>query len=83
MINYKDYGINLTLPSKEFVNASRARGKKSKAYSYLSVVGGKAKRHLSWDDCKKRVGGVKGARYKKTFNEDSEKEILKSWGVSL
>ena len=81
--DYKDYGINLFPPSKEFVNASRARGKNSRAYSYLSVVGGKAKRHLSWDDCKKRVKGVKGARYKKTFSEDSEKEVLESWGVSL
>ncbi len=81
--DYKNYGINLSPPSKEFVNESRVRNKNSKAYSYLSVVGGKAKRHLSWDDCKKRVEGVKGVRYKKTFSEDSEKEILKSWGVSL
>ncbi len=84
---YEDYGINLVPPSKESIKNTRlARSKKSKsskAYSYLSVVGGKAKRHLSWEDCKKRVLGVKGARYKKSFSAESEKEILKSWGVSL
>lgn len=55
--------------------------KKGKAYSYVSLIGGEFKIHYTWDDCKKRVEGAKGAKYKKTLSKEDEQSIMKSWGV--
>ena len=52
-----------------------------KAYSYLSLVGGKLEKHAAWAECEKRVKGVKGARFKKSVNADDERKIINSWGA--
>ncbi len=57
--------------------------KGKKAYSYLSVVGGIAMRHISWPECEKRVKGARGAKYKKSFSAEDEASILKDWEVTL
>jgi ribonuclease HI len=74
---YEKYGIDLT--PKEYEKKSRS----GKAYSYLSLIDGKAMRHATWDECKKRVEGVTGAKYKKALSVEDEKKILAEWGVSI
>ncbi len=49
---------------------------------YLSLVQGKLMRHRTWDECRTRVEGKAGARYKKVKNRLEERETLESWGVS-
>ncbi len=54
--------------------------KKSKntavAYSYVSKVDGVIKTDKTWDECKRRVHGAKGARFKKAVSEDDEEKIV-------
>ena len=54
---------------------------KSAAYSYLSVVGGVAMRHLTWAECESRVKGRSGARFKKAATAADEVAILRGWGI--
>ena len=63
--------------------SSSKAGKNAKAYSYLSVVDGIAKRHLTWPECEARVKGVSGARFKKSTSAADEAEILRGWGAKL
>jgi viroplasmin and RNaseH domain-containing protein len=37
--------------------------------------------HYTWDECKKRVEGAKGAKYKKALSKEDEEVIKRSWGV--
>ncbi len=62
--------------------ASRTHSR-APAYSYLSLVGGVAKRHITWGDCERRVKGKSGVKYKKTLSESDEAAILRSWGATL
>lgn len=85
--NLSDYAVDILNISideeaeeKKRIAKSRSR---EKAYSYLSLVGGKAKRHLSWADCEKRVKGKSGAKYKKALSPSDESAILRSWGARL
>jgi len=57
--------------------------KKQKAYSYVSLVKGDPKIHYTWAECKARVEGQKGVKYKKAISKDDEQNILRSWGVKL
>lgn len=59
---------------------SRTRSRQT-AYSYLSLVDGVAKRHVTWAECEKRVKGKAGVKYKKAVSPEDEKEILHSWGI--
>ena len=51
----------------------------AKAYSYVSMVGGIVETHKTWAECEKRVKGMKGTRYKKSFSYDDEVEIIKDF----
>ncbi len=51
-------------------------GSKTKAYSYVSVVGGEVKIHKSWEECEKRVKGVRGAKFKKALDSAQEKDLV-------
>jgi ribonuclease HI len=53
---------------------------KAAAYSYLSVVDGKAMRHATWAECERRVKGRSGARFKKAMSPADEATILRAWG---
>ncbi len=64
------------------VPASKSRSS-AKAYSYLSLVGGEARRHTTWSECESRVKGVSGAKFKKATSALEEANILRDWGVSL
>lgn len=83
----EDYAIdilNIAVDTKTAEKRSAARAhSRTRAYSYLSLVDGVAKRHLTWPDCEKRVRGRSGVKYKKTISPDDERRILLSWGAHL
>lgn len=56
--------------------------KKKAAFSYLSVVDGKARRHATWKECEAAVKGRSGAKFKKATSEADERTILAAWGLS-
>lgn len=70
------------LPANEpLPEMTRDRGPKASAYSYLSLIGTEAERHLTWADCERRVKGRSGAKFKKAMSADEEDEILRTWGI--
>lgn len=64
------------LAFKKSLQGSKSGGK---AYSYVSMVGGKVETHKTWAECERRVKGAKGARYKKALNPAHEKEIIEEF----
>lgn len=52
---------------------------KSKAYSYVSMVDGIIETHKTWEECKRRVHGASGARYKKSASPEEEMAILQEF----
>lgn len=82
-----DYAIdilNITVAEGAAEKRSVARAhSRAKAYSYLSLVGGKAMRHSTWAECERRVTGKAGVKYKKALSPSDEDAILKSWGAKL
>ena len=80
-----DYGIDVdrtTAPAGAAPPRKKSRSSKGPAHSYLSLVSGVPRRHATWAECKQRVEGASGARYRKTASEADEREILRSWGVN-
>lgn len=82
-----DYPLDiLDLPDDTSVPARRTSaagdGKKAAAYSYLSVVNGKAMRHATWAECERRVKGVSGALFKKATSATNEQAILRGWRIN-
>mgnify|MGYP003393465130 CR=1 FL=1 len=72
------YGIDVTI--KESSGSSSQKSKsKSKAYSYVSMVDGVVQTHKTWDECKARVNGVSGAKYKKSTSPENEEEIIREY----
>jgi ribonuclease HI len=67
------YGVDLSFS----LNPTEKSGSKRKAYSYVSFVNGEIKIHKTWEECKARVNGVKGAKYKKTISPENEEEVVK------
>ena len=82
-----DYAVdilNIAVDEEKSEARSLARAhSRAKAYSYLSLVNGKAMRHMTWAECEMRVKGKAGVKYKKALSHEDEKNILKSWGVTL
>jgi ribonuclease HI len=78
-----DYPINITSIAHDAGKSSaRTVSKKrssQKAYSYVSMVGGKVAVDNSWQECEKRVRGVSGAKYKKSFSKTDEESIVKEF----
>lgn len=48
---------------------------------YLSFVSNTLEEHETWDECKRRVEGAAGARYRKFKSDDERRQILQSWGL--
>lgn len=71
------YGIDVSI--KESKDSKSKTKSKSKAYSYISMVDGEIKVHKTWDECKARVNGVSGAKYKKSTSPSDEEEIIKEF----
>lgn len=82
-----DYAVDiLNISIDEDAEKKRSETKsrsRQKAYSYLSLVDGVAKRHLVWADCEARVRGKSGAKYKKALSQEDERHILALWGSKL
>jgi ribonuclease HI len=66
----------LRASKKKSSNKERSQ---AKAYSYVSMVGGKLFFDKTWKECEARVKGVKGTKYKKALSEIEEKEIAKEF----
>jgi len=79
MINYD---VDVAEPTEEQMSESSDRERKnSKAYSYLSLVDGGVQRHSDWADCKARVDGQKGAKFRKSISKEDEEDIVRGWGI--
>lgn len=74
-----DYEVDLD----NIIGSQKKKEKKSKnsakAYSYLSLVNGVLKVDKTWEECEKRVKGVKNAKYKKAESPEDEERIIKEW----
>lgn len=51
-----------------------------KAFSYVSLVDGRLRRHRSWAECEAVVRGRSGARFRKAGSAEEERAIVRSWG---
>jgi ribonuclease HI len=78
-----EYNLDLSNTSYDEGKAkdrSDARKRQAqKAYSYVSQVDGVVKTHQTWGECEARVKGQKGARFKKSLDQNNEKEIIKDF----
>jgi ribonuclease HI len=57
------------------------RTEKTAAYSYLSLVNGRLRRHATWRECEAEVKGRPGAKFKKAATPGAEGEIVREWGL--
>lgn len=73
-----DYGVSLDVTIDESKLKEKSR-KNQKAYSYVSLVDGKAQAHQTWAECEARVKGKKGAKYRKVFSKEEEEELIEEW----
>lgn len=64
--------------SKNQAKKSSSTRSKTKAYSYVSVVGGVVLVHKTWAECEQRVKG-KQARFKKATSPEEEAEIIQAF----
>lgn len=78
--SYESYGIDLANVNKD--KKLPHKGRKGKPLYYLSLVNGQLCRHQSWEDCSRRVSGVRGARFKKILSPEDAEQTLASWGLS-
>ena len=76
-----DYTIDLSNIGGNSEKKGKKTKNKAKAYSYLSLVNGIIKTHKTWEECEKRVKGIKNAKFKKSTSLEDEKEIKKDWGI--
>jgi len=76
----KLYTIDLSAKPSITSVSKKKRSSSDRVYSYLSLVDGILETHKTWAECESRVKGVRGAKFKKSFNVEDEKEIMKSWG---
>lgn len=74
------YGIDISISA---LPPAKKPKSKSKAYSYVSMVNGKIETHKTWDECKARVSGVSGAKYKKTISPKDEEDIIEEFSNGL
>ncbi|MFZ2621152.1 MAG: ribonuclease HI [Minisyncoccia bacterium] len=70
------YGVDTSVVDRK----SNAKTKsKTKAYSYVSMIDGMVQTHKTWEECKARVNGVSGAKYKKSTSPADEQEIINAF----
>jgi ribonuclease HI len=61
---------------------SSSSSSSKKAYSYISLVGGKVYRDTSWSACEARVKDTRGAKYKKVFSKEEETELMQDYTLA-
>jgi len=85
-----NYSVSLKIPAPSPKDKSQLRltarptdrlkhKSSSKAYSYVSMVSRVIKTHKTWAECEKRVKGVSGAKFKKSFSLEDEKDLINLW----
>ena len=74
----ENYPIKNILDLKSDGIPSGKKRSSAKAYSYVSLVDGKISIHKTWLECKTAVEGKSGAKWKKVFSADEEKNCFKS-----
>jgi ribonuclease HI len=82
--NLKDYEklFGKIKNNKKIENSEIKKNKKKnkgQAYSYISLVTGKVHSDKTWAECEKRVKGKSGAKYKKVFSKEEEKDLIAEW----
>jgi ribonuclease HI len=76
------YDVDISvLGGKTKPKKTNLKPKNAVAYSYVSCVNGVVKTHTTWAECEKRVKGVSGAKFKKSFSKDDEQALIKLWSV--
>lgn len=73
------YGVSLSVSNSPEVTPREKKVRSKKVYSYVSEVGGVIQTHKTWEECKSRVNGVSGARFKKSVSPAEEEEIIKEF----
>lgn len=79
---YSEYDkdiLSLEQNSGISLNKEKKKSSSRKPYSYVSEIEGKVISHDSWDECKKRVEGVSGARFKKVYSSFEENNLMEEW----
>lgn len=61
--------------AKERRSGSKSRSN-TKAFSYVSKVGGRVMTHKTWAECEARVKGVRGALFKKAISPEEEVRLM-------
>jgi ribonuclease HI len=77
-----EYQFKVAEPTAEEMASEKTTSnsrKGKKAYSYLSMVDGQIQKHSTWDDCKARVDGAAGAKFRKSLDAEDELAIMKEW----
>lgn len=70
------YGIDISISA---LPPAKKPKSKSKAYSYVSSINGKIETHKTWEECKKKVNGISGAKYKKSTSPKDEEDIIREY----
>ncbi|MES3005084.1 MAG: ribonuclease HI [Patescibacteria group bacterium] len=70
----ENYNINPSVDNS--LSTTQKPKNKGKGYSYVSSVDGVIQVHRTWEECKKRVNGTSGAKFKKSFSPENEEEII-------
>lgn len=73
------YGVSLSVSDSSRKSSAEKKTRSKKVYSYVSEVGGVVMTHKTWEECKARVTGVSGARFKKSVSPSDEEEIIKEF----
>jgi ribonuclease HI len=74
-----NYHTSLEIPAVLPMRTKKKSKSSEPAYSYISKVDGVIETHRYWKDCERRVKGVKGARFQKTYSKQEEDELKASW----
>jgi len=77
----KGYGVDVLNVTYDAAQKEIKDRTKAKAYSYLSLVGGKLMVHKTWAECKTRVDGKRGVKFRKALSAEDEEKIKEEWGV--
>ncbi len=72
-----DIPKDTSVPKNDFKHG----GSKRAGGFYVSLLAGKAERHQTWAECQARVSGRSGAKFKKVFTPEEERDALRGWGA--
>lgn len=64
---------------KDVKVSTKKSNDKRPAYSYVSLVSGVLKTYKDWKSCEEDVKGKNGAKFRKVYSKEEEKELLKEW----